>query len=210
MSTKPDVLVNAGLCAAHFPMEVQEVIANKSLLDSSATISVRPLSLSADIPAIYRWVTQEHPGDRWSSAGNPLRELEEAYASIIRSNFAQPFMGLINGAPVCQLDIYQTRQDSISLCYAERPGDYGLHLLLAPLCVQDQVAVLLQTFLEYFFSFPEVTRIVTDVEIGNEWMNRLFKKAGFLSSGKIQLPYKTAHLYICTRASLLTTLSASN
>jgi acetyl CoA:N6-hydroxylysine acetyl transferase len=170
--------------------------------DSPSTISVRALSLSTDIPVIYNWVSRDQTHPRSWSTRDALRELEAAYTSILESDFAQPFMGLVNGAPVCQLDIYKTRQDAISLYYDDRPGDYGLNWLTAPLCQQEHMLALLKACLEYFFSFPEVGRIITDIESGNEWMHILFKKAGFRYGGDLNIPFKTSHLYIVTRADI--------
>src|SRR5258708_25819053 len=120
--------------------------------------------------------------------GTP-RELEESYSSMIESDFAQPFMGMVNNVPVCQVDIYKTLQDAISLYYDARAGDYGLQLVVAPLAIQDNIATLIRICLEYFFSFPEVGRIIADIETKNEWTNTLFKMAGLRWLSKISIPY---------------------
>jgi len=152
------------------------------------------------VPVVYKWLCREYAGPLLART-QPPHELEESYTCMIESDFAQPFMGLINDAPVCQVDVYKTQQDAISLYYDARPGDYGIQLVPAPLAIQQNMALLVSTCLEYFFSFPEVGRIIADIDTRNEWSTTLFKKAGFRSVQKIQTPYKSSTLFICTRAS---------
>jgi hypothetical protein len=145
-------------------------------------------------------MSQEYAGPLLSRT-QPPQELGEFYACMIESDFAQPFIGLINDVPVCQVDVCKAQQDAISLYYNDRPGDYHIQLMLAPLPVQKNMILLIRTCLEYFFSFPEVGRIVADIETENEWNRTLFKKAGFRSAHKIQSPYRSSTLFISTRTS---------
>ncbi|HWK02743.1 MAG TPA: GNAT family N-acetyltransferase [Puia sp.] len=173
----------------------------KDLPDRNLSVSVRALCLATDVPVIYKWMTYQYAGPLLTK-DVPPRELEESYSCMIDSDFAQPFMGLVNNVPVCQIDIYKTLQDAISLYYDARPGDYGLQLVVAPLAIQDNIAILIRTCVEYFFSFPEVGRIIADIDLKNEWTNTLFKMAGFRCTQKVRIPYKTANLYVCTRDNL--------
>jgi len=74
----------------------------------------------------------------------------------------------------------------------------GPLLLVAPLAVQDNILLLIQTCLEYFFSFPEVGRIIVNIEERNEYNRQLFKKAGFRSLYDIRTIYRSSSLYGCT------------
>jgi len=179
----------------------KERVIFKDLPERNLSISVRALCLSTDVPVVYKWMSYQYAGPLLTK-NVPPRELEESYASMIESDFAQPFMGLVNDVPGCQVDIYKTLQDAISLYYNARPGDYGLQLVVAPLAIQDNIALLIKACLEYFFSFPEVGRIIADIETKNEWTNALFKMAGFRCIQKVRIPYKTANLYVCTRDDL--------
>jgi hypothetical protein len=96
------------------------------------------------------------------------------------------------------MDIYRMQQDVLSLSYPARPGDYGLQLTVAPLAVQDNMLLLLQTCLGYFFSFAEVGRIIVNIEEGNEYHRQLFRKAGFRSLYDIRTAYRSSSLYGCT------------
>jgi hypothetical protein len=181
--------------------QAEDGVVFKDLPRHNLSISVRALCLATDVPVIYKWMSYQYAGPLLNK-DVPSREFEESYSCMIESNFAQPFMGLVNDVPVCQVDIYKTLQDAISLYYDARPGDYGLNLVIAPLAIQDNIAILIRACLEYFFSFPEVGRIIADIEVKNEWTNTLFKMAGFHCSQKVRIPYKTANLYVCTRDNL--------
>ncbi|HMH21500.1 MAG TPA: GNAT family N-acetyltransferase [Puia sp.] len=169
-------------------------------LPGQSSLSLRPVSLATDLPLIYGWITQGYSTVA-AAPEPPLQQLNTAYTSIIASDFAQPFMGLVNDVPVCQVDIYKAKLDVISLYYESVAGDYGLHLLNAPQITREDEAALLSACVNYFFSFPEIGRIVTDVESSDKWANSLMKKLGFQWNKKIRKPYKVADLYICTRNS---------
>lgn len=204
MSTKSAALfsVSESLALPGHPLSIEKNgVVFRNSAEHNLSISVRALNLATDVPVIYKWMTYQCGGPLLSRNAPP-QQLEESYSSMIESDFAQPFMGMVNDVPVCQVDIYKTQQDAISLYYNARPGDYGLNLVIAPLAIQDNIALLIRACLEYFFSFPEVGRVIADIEMKNEWTNTLFKMAGFSYQQKVRIPYKTANLYICTRESL--------
>ena len=192
--------LNPALCTSFLPADTQGGIVTKYFPDRNLTISVRTLCVDKDIPVMYHWMSQEYAGYLVERDGPP-EELKESYSCMLKSMHAQPYMGLVNDIPVCQLDIYKVQQDAISLSYPARPGDYGLNMLMAPLVIHGNVLLLLKLWLEYFFSFDEVERIIVDVEAENEWLKNLFSHAGFHNSGLMKLAYKDADLYVCTRES---------
>src|SRR5579859_1925428 len=181
------------------PMNLHPEQCTFILPSGNITIGIRPMHPDTDTPIIYHWISQEYAGGLEES-NLPPQGLEEAYASMLDSDFVRPFMGLVNDVPVCQLEICKTSKDILSLHYEAGPDDFGLRLLLAPLVNQDHILLLLRMWLKHLFAFDEIDRIVVDVESGNEWLTVLFIKAGFRFSRKIQLPYKAADLYICTRS----------
>jgi hypothetical protein len=195
MSTKPTASFSTPKKAAH-PEQFASGLCT-SFLSSGLRLTVRPFCVATDIPIVFKWMGQEFAGPLLARS-QPPHELEEFYTSVIESDFAQPFMGLINDTPVCQLDIYKTQLDIISLSYPARPGDYGLQLTLAPLIAEDNMALLLRTCLEYFFSFPEVGRIIVNIEAENEHLRQLFKKLRFRILSDAHNGDRSSSLYACT------------
>jgi len=192
--------MSSGLCASLLHHGIERGITSKELPEQYLRVSVRPFNVDTDVSTLYKWMSQEYGGPLLHRA-QPPSEMDELYASMIESDISQPFMGLINDVPICQIDVYKTQQDAISLYYNAKPGDYGIKIELAPLVLQQNIILLLQTCLEYFFSFPEVGRIVADIDMRNDSNEHMFKKAGFRNTTSIQGPYKVSSLYICTRNS---------
>jgi len=192
--------LSSGLCTSLLPSGIERGVAFTETPDKKLRVSVRPFCVSTDVSIVYKWMSQEYGGPLLARV-QPPEELEESYSSTIASDFAQPFMALINDVPVCQVDVYKAQQGAISLYYNARPGDYGIQVLPAPLAIQQNMILLVRTCLEYFFSFQEVGRIVADIDIKSEGDTTLFRKAGFRASQKIRTPYKHSTLYVCTRNS---------
>jgi hypothetical protein len=159
--------------------------------------SVRPFLPETDISLLHDWLNPEYGGVL------PADGLTESWMSMMGSDSVRPFMGLLNGVPACQAEFYKVRQQELSLYYKDSPGDYGLHWRVAPGIGRDRMAGLLRTCLEYFFSFPEVGRILADADIADTWGNELFRKTGFLFLQKIALPYRPSNLYEKTRERLI-------
>lgn len=155
--------------------------------------SVRPFLPGTDISLLHEWLNSEY------GVVLPADGLTESWMSMIGSDSVRPFIGLLNGAPACQAEFYKVRQQALSLYYKDSPGDYGLHWRVASGIGRDRMAGLLRTCLEYFFSFPEVGRILADADIADTWGNELFQKTGFLLLQKIAVPYRPSNLYVCTR-----------
>lgn len=188
------------LCAAILPLEPIPGINHTYCADSNIHFSVRILQPGRDIPVIYRWMSMEY-ADSLVARNSPPDRLDESYTCMLESDFTQPYMGLVNDIPVCELDICKARMSLTGIYYPAQKGDYSVNLLLAPLVSQDHALALMHIWMKYFFSFPEVDRIVTDIEKGSEWLHTLFSRAGFSFLQEIQLPYKEADLYACTRDS---------
>jgi hypothetical protein len=200
--------VSSGLCISLLPTGLEREVFTKEIPGQPLRITVRPFCVATDVPMLFKWLSQEYAGPLLSMTQPPY-ELEESYASMVESDFAQPFIGLVNDIPVCQMDIYKTQQGAISLSYPARTGDYGLQLVVAPLAVQDNMVHLIGACLEHFFSFPEVGRIIVDVDAGSEYNKGLFRKAGFRSLYDIRTSYRSSSLYVLTAQQFRQGLAAS-
>ncbi|HYE53968.1 MAG TPA: GNAT family N-acetyltransferase [Chitinophagaceae bacterium] len=167
----------------------------------SMTISIHPFNVRKDTLFIHEWVNQDYAKRFWQMDGRTINELKKVYRHISTCHFAQSFMARINYNRICQLDLYHAPDDEVSLHYNAQPGDYGIHVLMAPR--QQRVPGLsvcvLQTFLEYFFSFPDIERIIGEPDAENHRANQLVQKLGFRFMKTISMSYKTANLYTCTR-----------
>jgi RimJ/RimL family protein N-acetyltransferase len=158
---------------------------------------------------IFEWVNQEYAKRFWQMDGRPIRQLQQTYEYILLSDFAQSFVALLHDAPVCQVDVYHALQDEVSLLYDAQEGDYGVHFLMAPYTrpISSLSSCVFQTFLEFFFSYTEVNRIIGEPDADNVHANRLVRKLGFCFQKQVSMSYKTANLYICTNDSFNAAIS---
>ena len=192
---------STGLCNGLPLPGVNQKLISRTLPIGNLPITLRSFNPDTDINTLYKWMSLEFEGPLKTKA-TPPRGLLDSYSCMMESDFARPFMGLVNDIPVCQLNVFKASQDILSLRYNSRPGDYGLQMVTAPLCVSDNLTALLRASVEYFFSFRDTVRIVTEIDVRNEWHFNMFRKIGFRMSTKLATTYRTAHLYACTRDSL--------
>ncbi|WP_160712894.1 GNAT family N-acetyltransferase [Chitinophaga solisilvae] len=167
------------------------------------TVSLRPLCLATDLPLIHHWVNLPYARRFWQM--NMSREqLSDIYTRIQSGDIATSYLCLLNDHPVSQIEIYQAQYDEISRCYEAQPGDYGIHLLMAPKrsTISGLTISVFTACLEFMFSFPEIRRIIGEPDIENERANRLVQKAGFVWQQAVTMSYKRANLYYCTRETL--------
>jgi hypothetical protein len=180
----------------------QPAVYKKYFREQGFTISLRPLCLSADLDLIYQWVHLPYAKRFWKM--DVSKEiLEETYQHILSCGHAGSFLCHLEDVPVCQIEVYHAQEDEISLCYNALPGDYGIHVLMAPrqTTIPGLSVAVFRTCLEYIFSFPEVRRVVGEPDVANERANLLVKKVGFIFQHIIRMSYKKANLYYCTRSS---------
>lgn len=194
-------LSGTGLCKPVATQHTPAIAFRKYFPDRSFSIAIRMLDIDTDIPVVFGWVNEEYAKRFWQMDNQPVQQLKQTYRLILASDFAQSFIGLLNGSPICQVDVYNALRDEVSLLYPARQGDYGLHFLMAPRRqrIPGLSACVFSTFVEFLFSYPEVQRIIGEPDAENAAANKLVKNAGFSFQQTIGMSYKTANLYYCTR-----------
>lgn len=165
--------------------------------DSCPVISMRPFSPNTDMPVIQKWISEECGGQAFLEQGPDL--LRDIYSSIAESDAAQLFIGMVDDSPICEIEMHKVKQHAISMAYEAQEGDYYLDMLPTPFTPQHHISELLSNAMGYFFSFGEVSRIMAEADIRNDWMNALLKSAGFQFYKRVSPPYRNSNLYFCTR-----------
>jgi Acetyltransferase (GNAT) domain len=142
------------------------------------TIALRPVSIATqdDLQHISSWLQQGYQTEQ------PVDQLRVMYIIIAECNNSQSFMVLLNNEPIGQLDIYQVSQDVLKECYPSRDGDYRLHIPVLPNMAAHALlpVQVVQCCLGYFFSFPEVQRVVWSLYMGDDTFQSIARKTGFL------------------------------
>ncbi len=173
----------------------------KKFFDDLGTLAFRSFDLERDEGMIHDWVNRDYALRYWQLDGD-RRRVHDTYYAIQRSGEGHSFIGLLNGVPVCQFDVYRVLADEIQeFITAPGPQDCGFHLLMAPneKPMPGLSVAITRAMLEYYFSFPEAERMYAEPDITNPRSNRILQQVGFQFIESIKMSYKTANLYVLTR-----------
>ncbi|WP_428264830.1 GNAT family N-acetyltransferase [Haliangium sp.] len=162
--------------------------------------TVRALRLPEDVPLVHDWVSRDY-AHYWGMQNESMQEVEDAYREILRPPGSKVFIGQHDGAPAFLLEWYRASEDPIGRYYDVRPGDHGMHLLVAPAerAIPGFTWQVFQAVLEFMFGDDSVERIVVEPDVRNDKIHRLNRRAGFEYQQILQLSKKTAYLAFCTR-----------
>ncbi|WP_411704806.1 GNAT family N-acetyltransferase [Edaphovirga cremea] len=168
--------------------------------DAAGVFTLRRLQLPDDAIFLHQWMTQSY-ARFWGMLDSTREEVESTYRKLLADDPLAALIGECNGSPAFLMEFYHAQHDAIGEYYQALPGDYGMHLLIAPATVP--VAgfswQVFSTVMDYMFSLPQVTRVVVEPDVRNEKIHRLNKRAGFIYLHTVDLPHKTAWLAFCQR-----------
>ena len=82
-------------------------------------------------PLVHAWV--DDPRARfWGMVGHTVDQVAEIYAYVDSLPHHHAHLVSSDGRPVALLQTYWPEHDPVGDCYQVQPGDFGLHLLVAP------------------------------------------------------------------------------
>jgi hypothetical protein len=185
------------------PLSGKEEIIFESSDVGLGIFSLRSLDLSKDLDMIHDWVNRKYTQAFWQLKGTK-KAVNSIYQSILTNPNTHSLIGLINGEPICQIDIYKVLADELQQHIEADDNDSGFHFLMAPIQIKKAGTSLfaMQSFIQYYFSFDQAHRLWGEPDIENEKANHLVRKAGFQFVKTVALSYKIANLYQLTRAEL--------
>lgn len=164
--------------------------------------STRPLVLDDDLALLHGWVTHER-SRFWGMQGASLDEVRREYAAIAANPHHDARIGLLDGEPAFLMETYDPAHHELAWHAPLRPGDLGMHFLVAPPGPDGPAhgftrAVIEAVLLECFAD-PAVERIVVEPDAENERVHALNAAMGFIVERVITLSDKQALLSFCTR-----------
>jgi acetyl CoA:N6-hydroxylysine acetyl transferase len=170
------------------------------ILFTQGELAFRSFNLETDLDFIYGWVNMDYALKYWQLDGDRERVLD-TYYNIQRNSNGHSFIGLLNGKPICQFDIYRVLADEIRQFVTADQHDCGFHLLMGPneKTIPGLSLALINAMLAYYFSFPEAERMYAEPDISNMRSNYLLQRVGFQFIQGITMSYKQANLYCLTR-----------
>ncbi|WP_406268205.1 acetyltransferase [Streptomyces sp. NBC_00191] len=165
------------------------------------TFTVRPLDPFADAELVHGWVT--HPKAAfWLMQDAKLQDVEREYMAISAHEHHDAFIGLQDGEPVFLMERYDPAHVELVGLYDARPGDVGMHFLVAPTDtpVHGFTRAVITAVMETLFADVATTRVVVEPDVRNKAVHALNEAVGFVPEREIKKPEKDALLSFCTRA----------
>ncbi|WP_435228009.1 GNAT family N-acetyltransferase [Streptomyces sp. Tue6028] len=173
------------------------------------TFTVRPLDLVEDAELLHRWVT--HPKAAfWMMQEAKLPDVEREYMAIAAGEHHDAFLGLRDGEPVFLMERYDPAHVELVGLYEARPGDVGMHFLVAPTDtpVHGFTRAVITAVMRHLFADPATVRVVVEPDVRNTAVHALNEAVGFVPEREIQKPEKKALLSFCTREQFEKAVSA--
>jgi hypothetical protein len=163
--------------------------------------ALRPVRPEADALLLHSWLT--HPKSRfWLMQDAGLADIEAEQRAIAASPSRTALLGLHQGTPAFLMECYDPARSEIAEVYAVRPGDAGMHVVVAPTekPVRGFTGAVFLTVMDLLFAEHWTRRVVVEPDVRNTAVHRLNAAVGFRIADTVTLPDKTAYLGLCTRA----------
>lgn len=167
---------------------------------SLGTFTFRPLDPLNDGELIHGWVT--HPKAAfWMMQNHTVADVEREYMAIAAHEHHDAFIGLHDGEPAFLMERYDPSEVELVGLYEARPGDVGMHFLVAPTDtpVHGFTRAVITAVMEELFRDPATERVVVEPDVRNEAVHALNEAVGFEIAERIAKPEKDAYLSFCTR-----------
>lgn len=178
---------------------------------SATRLTLEPLDPTRDLALLHAWVT--HPRSVfWGMQRATRQQVHEEYARIADDPHHHALLGRADGVPTFLAETYDPARSPLAGLPELRPGDLGMHLLVAPTDtpVPGFTRAVMHRVLQECFADPAVERVVVEPDVRNRRIATLNAEAGFVVAREVELPDKTAALSFCARADLTSPTSPTS
>ncbi|MFJ9620744.1 GNAT family N-acetyltransferase [Streptomyces sp. NPDC101181] len=169
-------------------------------VEGFGTVRLVRVDPAADSGLLHRWVTGER-ARFWGMADHTREQVREIYEFVDSLPTHHAYLALRDGVPAALFQTYEPDADPVGECYDVRPGDIGVHLLIAPADGPEHgyTTALMAALLTHVFRDPDCLRVVVEPDARNERAIARMVRAGFELGPEIDKPEKTARLAFLTR-----------
>lgn len=160
-------------------------------LQGFGTVRILRLDPRADLDVVHAWVSEERAAF-WGMNELTKSQTGDIYAHMETLETHHAFLAVKDGQPAALLQTYEPDADRVGECYTVRPGDIGIHVLLAPAgpggSRSGWTSALLAALTSYVLTGPDRRRIVVDPDERNEKAWARFLREGFTPGPAVTLP----------------------
>ncbi|MCW2841369.1 MAG: family N-acetyltransferase [Aeromicrobium sp.] len=163
-------------------------------------ITIEPVDVDRDGELVHTWIT--HPRSVfWDMPDASVQDVRDAYASIAADPHHDAWLGRVDGVAAFLAETYDPEHSELAGRYDWRPGDIGMHVLVAPTDRPRSgfTSAVFRTVIELCLDDPRRHRVVVEPDERNEKIRALNAAAGFEVVGPVRLAGKTAALSVCPR-----------
>lgn len=176
-------------------------------MTTSRRFTIEPVEPERDAPLLHRWVT--HPRSAfWMAQDATLDDVRDEHHGYRKNPHHSSWLGRADGRPAFLVETYDPAHSELADLPELRPGDLGMHVLVAPPDAAAEPGFTSEVFravMEFCFRDPTVARVVVEPDVANEAIRAKNVAAGFVEIREVELPDKRAMLSICTRRDFETT-----
>jgi hypothetical protein len=176
----------------------QHTVAWQRTISPGYAIAIRPVCLhnNDDLEMIGKWVEQGY------GVCQQPDQLRIIYTIIAECTYMQSIIIMLNHEfPVCVADIGDVTWDEVIEYYDACPGDFRLQLPVLPVFpgFPNLVPDVIETCLDYFFSYPGVRRIVWTIYADETSGIETAQKTGFQLLDTLSEKGRPMRVYIVSR-----------
>lgn len=164
------------------------------------TLVLDPLVPARDAALLHGWVVEDR-ARFWMMGDHTVEEVEEVYTWLDEQPTHHAWLVRRDGDPVALFQDYAPTAEEVGDHFDVRPGDLGVHFMLAPASVAEPgfTASVVTFLVRTVFADPSVQRIVVEPDARNDKAVALVERIGFELGPVVELSTKPARLAFLTR-----------
>lgn len=155
-----------------------------------------------DAEIIHPWVNMEY-AKFWMLNNSTLEKVKSEYEAIMAPIGTKVYLGYLNDTPMFITEIYDPACEEIAAHYVGEPGDFGMHILVAPAkkYIPKFTQSVFKVIMNFLFQYQQAKRVIVEPDTANLKIHKLNEQAGFkVIKDNVELSQKKARLEFCTKA----------
>ncbi|MFJ7288920.1 GNAT family N-acetyltransferase [Curtobacterium sp. NPDC098951] len=162
-------------------------------------LAVEPVDPDRDAALVRSWLA--HPASTWWGMGDLDVDAVRTYLAGVQADPAQAaWLGRRDGVPVFLAETYDPARVLLTDVFAARPGDVGMHLLVAPPPTEGRVhgltSAVMRTVVEHCRDVLGARRVVVEPDVRNTAVHAKNAEVGFRVLREVDVDGKRALLSV--------------
>ncbi|MWB99670.1 GNAT family N-acetyltransferase [Agromyces seonyuensis] len=161
-------------------------------------LEIVPLDPERDAALVQGWLADPRSAF-WQMGDLDVDSVREYFAGVVADPHQDAWLGLRDGRPAFLVETYDPARILLVDVHDARPGDLGMHLLVAPPTTERThrlTSAVMAAVVAFCFDARGATRIVVEPDVRNAAIARKNAEVGFRIVGEIDLPGKRASLAV--------------